>query len=340
MMKKRMLALGCALALVLGLTACQKSEEMVTQQIFAMDTVMDFAVYGGDTEGFLAAAGQEINRLESLLSRTREESDIYKVNEGGEVTVSRETAELLEAALHYDDVTGGAFDMTIAPLVSAWGIHTDDPHVLSQKEVNALLPLVGSEHVHLDGSTVSLDKDCAVDLGGIAKGYASQQLAGLFEEYGITGGWVSLGGNVFTYGTKDGGQGWTVGIADPHNEPGNPAAVTLSNQFAVTSGGYQRYYTAPDGTVYQHILDPKTGAPAVSDLLSVTIICQDGTMADAYSTALYVMGEEGAIDFWRAHSTDFDLLLSTQDDRVMYTPGLEGNVVIPEGGRYTAQAIG
>ena len=339
MMKKRLLALGCALALVLGLSACGKSEEMVTQQIFAMDTVMDFAVYGGDTEGFLSAAGQEINRLEGLLSRTRETSDIYKVNENGEAQVSEETAELLKAALHYDEVTGGAFDMTIAPLVSAWGIHTEEPRVLSKDEIDELLPLVGSEHVHMEGDKVSLDAGCAVDLGGIAKGYASQQLAGLFEEYGISGGWVSLGGNVYTYGEKADGKGWTVGIADPHNEPGNPAAVTLSNQFAVTSGGYQRFYTAPDGTVYQHILDPKTGAPAVSDLLSVTIICKDGTMADAYSTALYVMGEEGAVDFWREHSGDFDLLLITQDDHVLYTPGLEGNIVFAEGGRYTAEAI-
>ena len=339
MMKKRIVALGCALMLVLGLTACGKPAEMVTRQIFAMDTVMDFAVYGGDTEGFLSAAAQEINRLEELLSRTRESSDIYKVNEDGEAVVSEETAELLQAALHYDEVTGGAFDMTIAPLVTAWGIHTDDPHVLSEEEIGALLPLVGSEHVHMEGNKVSLDADCAVDLGGIAKGYASAQLAGLFEEYGIAGGWVSLGGNVFAYGLKDSGQGWTVGIADPHNEPGNPAAVTLSGQFAVTSGGYQRFYTAPDGTVYQHILDPKTGAPAVSNLLSVTIICKDGTMADAYSTALYVMGEEGAVDFWREHSEDFDLLLITQDDRVLYTPGLEGNIVFAEGGRYTPQPI-
>ena len=339
MMKKRLLALGCALALVLGLTACGKPAEMVTQQIFAMDTVMDFAVYGGDTEGFLAAAGQEINRLEALLSRTREESDIAKLNAQGEAVVDADTLELLNWALYYNENTGGAFDMTMAPLVSAWGIHTEEPRVVPQEEIDALLTKVGSEHVHVDGEKVSLDEGCAVDLGGIAKGYASAQLAGLFEEYGITGGWVSLGGNVFAYGTKDGGQGWTVGIADPHNEAGNPAAVTLSNQFAVTSGGYQRFYTAPDGTVYQHILDPKTGAPAVSDLLSVTIICKDGTMADAYSTALYVMGEEGAVDFWREHSEDFDLLLITQGDRVLYTPGLEGNIVFAEGGRYTAQPL-
>ena len=115
--------------------------------------------------------------------------------------------------------------------------------------------------------------------------------------------------------------------------------VALSNQFAVTSGGYQRYFTAEDGTVYQHIIDPATGKPAVSDLLSVTIICADGTMADAYSTALYVMGLEGAKAFWQQHAADFDMVLITTDNRLFYTPGLEGKLTASKGGAYEAQLL-
>ncbi len=336
---KRFSCMLLALVTILLLTACGSQQKLQTHQIFAMDTVMDFAVYGGDSQGFFTAATQEINRLEALLSRTKAESDISRINGGGTVTVSEETAELLQEALYYAQLTDGAFDMTVAPLVNAWGIHTEAPRVLTQDEIASLLPLVGSEHLHLDGTTVSLDEGCSIDLGGIAKGYASVRLAQLFEVYGIQGGWVSLGGNVYTYGTRDGKAPWLVSIRDPSSPAGAAVMVGLSNQFAVTSGGYQRYFTAEDGTVYQHILDPKTGAPAQSDLLSVTIICPDGTMADAYSTALYVMGAQGAADFWRSHSSNFDMILITADGQLLYTPGLENSLTLEEGGRYEARPL-
>ena len=338
-MRKRLSLIILTLVLALSLTACGGKPELVTRQIFAMDTVMDFAVYGGDTEGFLAAATDEIHRLEDLLSRTKEESDVSRINGGGTITVSSETADLLKSALYYSDLTGGAFDMTIAPLVTAWGIHTEDPHVLTQPEIDTLLPLVGSEHVRIEDQAVTLDEGCSVDLGGITKGYASGRLAALFAQYEITGGWVSLGGNVYTYGSKDGENPWLVSIRDPSEPAGAAVMLTLSDQFAVTSGGYQRYFTAGDGTVYQHILDPATGAPARSDLLSVTIIGTDGTMADALSTALYVMGETESCDFWRAHRDDFDMILITGDARILYTPRLEGTLTLEEGGRYEAQPV-
>lgn len=181
------------------------------------------------------------------------------------------------------------FDITIAPLVSLWGITTDSPYVPTQQEIDALLPLVGPEHLHLSGDTATLDDGCAIDLGGIAKGYASDRVAAIFARHGITSGTISLGGNVYVCGSKPNGQPWVVAIQDPRSD-GYAVTVALTDSFAVTSGGYQRYYTAPDGTVYQHILDPKTGYPVESDLLSVSILCDNGTMADAYSTALYVMG--------------------------------------------------
>ncbi len=336
---KRRISFLLLLGLVLSLTACGHRHDVQTHQIFAMDTVMDFAAYGGDTQGFFTAATQEINRLEALLSRTREGSDIAHINAGGTVSVSVETAALLQEALDYAQVTGGSFDMTVAPLVNAWGIHTETPRVLTQADIDALLPLVGSEHVHIDGTTVQLDPDCAIDLGGIAKGYASMRVAQLFEVYQIEGGWVSLGGNVYTYGTKDGKAPWLVSIRDPQSPAGTAAMVGLSHKFAVTSGGYQRYFTAEDGTVYQHIIDPATGAPARSDLLSVTIISDNGTMADAYSTALYVMGAQGAADFWRSHRDAFDMVLITSDGKVLYTPGLETSLTWEEGGSYKASIL-
>ena len=174
-------------------------------------------------------------------------------------------------------------------------------------------------------------------IGGIAKGYASDRLADIFAQYGVDSALVSLGGNVYARGAKPGGQAWSVAVQHPEQE-GYAAMLALTDAFAVTSGGYQRYFTGPDGTVYQHILNPKTGWPVQGDLLSVTIVADNGTMADAYSTALYVMGREAAQDFWRQNG-GFDMVLITKDGQVLYTPGLADKLTETEGSGYAYASI-
>lgn len=323
---KRIVCLLLAMLAALSLTACGRGEEPEKQELFAMDTYMSLIAYGDGARDALAAAAREINRLERELSRTVSTSDVYQLNAGGSASVSDETAALLTAAVEYSEKTGGLFDVTIAPLVTLWGITTDSPRVPSQGEIDALLPLVGSDHIRLDGDTVTLDTGCAVDLGGIAKGYASDRVAEILRQNAVTGAAVSLGGNVYVCGQKPDGTGWSVAVQDPKNTDSYALTLELTDTFAVTSGGYQRFFTGEDGTIYQHILNPRTGRPAETDLLSVTVIAQNGTMADAYSTALYVMGEQGACDFWRQSAAAFDLVLVMSDGRVLYTPGLEGHI--------------
>ena len=184
---------------------------------------------------------------------------------------------------------------------------------------------MGSGHIHLDGNSAMLDEGCAVDLGGIAKGYASDRVAQVLAQYGVTGAAVSLGGNVYICGQKPDGALWSVAVQDPKDTSAYAMTLELTDTFAVTSGGSQRFFTGEDGTVYQHILDPRTGKPAVTDILSVTVVAGNGTIADAYSTALYVMGEEAACDFWRQRG-GFDMVLITADGRVLYTPGLAAHI--------------
>ena len=327
------------LALLLLLTGCTAKTPEASRQIFAMDTVMDFYAVGENADATLTEASQEINRLEAILSRTRQGSEVDALNRHSSVALSDETAALLRAALDYCEKTDGTFDITVAPLVDAWNIHGESPRVLTADEIDALLPLVGGHHLHLDGNAAVIDEGCAIDLGGIAKGYASDVVAQLYRNHGIEGGWISLGGNVYAHGTKPDGSGWNVAVRDPIDTAANAALLQLSNEFAVTSGGYQRFFTADDGTVYQHILDPKTGKPAQSDLLSVTIVGSSGTMADAYSTALYVMGEVGAVNFWSANRSEFDMVLITTDGRLLYTPGLLGRITTQEGGPYEVYAL-
>lgn len=334
---KKLLGLILSALTLLSLTSCGKAEEPVRQELFAMDTYMSLAAYGDGAQEALTAAAREINRLERELSRTVETSDVYRLNADGTAAVSDETAALLQNAITYSEKTGGLFDVTVAPLVELWGITSDAPRVPQQSEIDALLPLVGSGHIRLDGNTVTLDSGCAVDLGGIAKGYASDRVAEILTQYAVTGAAVSLGGNVYVCGHKPDGSAWSVAVQDPKDTAAYAMTLTMTDTFAVTSGGYQRHFTAQDGTEYQHILDPRTGKPAVTDLLSVTVIAQNGTMADAYSTALYVMGEEAACDFWRERG-GFDLVLITADGRVLYTPGL-ADCISQKGASYDFRQI-
>ncbi len=323
------------------LSGCSaKAPAPETMEIFAMNTAMSFAVYGEEATETILASVKRINELERLLSRTVEKSEIGYLNRGVSVQLSEETEMLLRRAIDFTEKTGGAFDVTVAPIVEAWGIHTESPRVVPQEELDALLPLVGTEHIHLtDIGYDSLDEGCAIDLGGIAKGYASDCVAAIFRERGIESGWANLGGNVYVHGVKPDGEPWAVAIRDPAGGEAAAAMLHLSDSFVITSGGYQRYYVAPDGQVYQHIIDPATGRPAQSDLLSVTIVAKEGTMADAYSTALYVLGEAGAIDLWRANRGEFDMVLITADRRLLYTPGLAGKLETEEGGAYAVQAL-
>ncbi len=343
---KRALSLAAALALVLSLTACGAPKKAETS-LFAMDTYMTLVAYGDGADEALTESARAINELEQLLSRTREDSDVWRINHGGG-KVSSETVQLLARALAFSDETGGAFDITVAPLVDLWAINSDHPHVPSQAEIDALLPLVGSEHVSFGAresaapgsyDVAYVDEGCAIDLGGIAKGYASDAVKEIFAAHGVKSGTVSLGGNVYVCGMRPDGKPWNVAVQDPQGD-GYACILSLSDTFVVTSGGYQRFFTAEDGTVYQHIIDPATGAPARSDLLSVTVICPDGTRADAYSTALYVMGEEAAVGFWRLQQDDpFEAVLITADGRLVCTPGLTDHFTKQEGASYEIQFL-
>ncbi len=341
-MKKAVcLLLACVLAA--ALCACGQAQES-RAEFFAMDTYMVATAEGGGGAEAVSAVPQEINRLERLLSRTIDTSSVSRLNASGSTVLDGETAELLAAALTLSGETDGAFDVTIAPLVALWGITSDNPRVPSQEEINALLPLVGSEHVHLNGLDAQLDEGCAIDLGGIAKGYASDKAAAIFAAAAnVNRACANLGGNVYVY-SREGSDAWNVAIQDPQNTSDYACILSLTDHFVVTSGGYQRYFTGEDGTVYQHILDPGTGCPVQGDLLSTSVILPrsgdalNGTRADAFSTALYVMGESGAEDFWRSRR-DFDMVLVTADGRVVYTPGLADVFHEAEGGSYVYQQL-
>ena len=172
-------------------------------------------------------------------------------------------------------------------------------------------------------STVSFKKDgVQIDLGGIAKGYTSSRIMDIYREKGVTSGLVNLGGNAQVFGTKPDGSLWRVAVQSPDSEDEYLGVLEAKDKAIITSGGYERYFEK-DGVTYHHIIDPATGYPAENGLISVTIVSTDGTLADGLSTSLFVMGKDKAVDYWKAHSDEFDMILLTDDEKLYVSEGIK-----------------
>lgn len=321
-------------ALILSLTACGDTAPRKLD-FFAMDTVMEFTAYKAD-EQLLAEARDIVMDIERRVSTTSDTSEIYALNRDGGGTVSPETAALLDTALSMCRLTGGAFDVSIYPVVRAWGFTTKEYRVPSYDETAALLEHVDYARIRVSGDAVTLPDGMEIDLGGVAKGYAGREAAAYLRKHGVTSGLLNLGGNVQTIGSKPDGTAWRVAIRDPNDDTHYAGIVEIRDKAAVTSGGYERYFTADDGQTYWHIMDPATGRPARNGVISATVIADDGALCDALSTALFVMGAEKAERFWRNHP-DFDMVLITDDGEILVTPGLTYEPV--EGVPYTVRTL-
>ena len=302
-------------------SASSASTEAQSVDLFAMDTAMTLTAYGDHAAEALDAAKSEIERLDALFSISSESGDIYALNRDHAATLHGDTQTLLERALEVSDSTDGIFDCTIEPVMDAWGFTTQNYRVPSADELQQLLTHVDYKQVQQNGSDVSIPADVQVDLGGIAKGYTSDRIMQVFADNGVTSGIVSLGGNVQALGCKPDGSKWRVAVQDPNDEGENFAVVEIADEAVITSGGYQRYFE-DNGRTYHHIIDPRTGTPADSGVISSTIISHDGTLADGLSTSLFIMGVDDALDYWRAHKEEFDAILMDKDGTVYVTEGI------------------
>lgn len=299
------------------------STEPVSQEIFAMDTYMTVTAYGDNAQKGVTDAIAEIERLDNLLSIGKEDSEISKLNKSGSAALSDDTAVMVAKALDLYKSTGGAFDITVLPLMELWGFTTQDYYVPTEDEIQSTLQRVGADKLTWDESTktLTLGDNQEIDLGGIAKGFTSSRIMEIFKKDGVTCGMVSLGGNVHLLGTKQDGSEWRVGIQDPDNTDDMLGVLEADDCAVITSGAYERNFEK-DGVTYHHIIDPATGKPSNSGLTSVTIVSKDGTLADGLSTSLFVMGKDKAIAYWKQHADEFDTILVDKDRNVYITEGI------------------
>lgn len=298
-----------------------KSESI---DIFAMDTYMTLTAYGKNAKKALDAAVDEINNIEQLVSTGIDSSEVSQINKNGKGSVSETTGYLIKRSKEIYDSTNGAFDITIYPIMQAWGFPTENYRVPGKKELKKLRGLMGADHVLYDEKKqeVTLDKKgMKIDLGGIAKGYTSSKVMDIFKENGISSAVISLGGNVQTLNGKPDGSDWRVAVENPADTGSYIGVLSIKDKAVITSGGYERYFKQ-DGKTYHHIIDPANGYPANNGLTSVTIVSDDGTLADGLSTSLFIMEPEKAQKYWKEHSDEFDTILVKDDGSILVSEGL------------------
>lgn len=314
-------AIPLLLAALFLFGACGGGQSEAT--CYALGTVCTQSIYGG--RDLLSEGEKMIYAADARYSWRKPASEISKINAeaGSFVPVSRETFELVRRARDLAVLTNGAFDPTLGILTKEWNV-SQSPKVPSSDEIEKALTYVDYGKIQLNEkeSSVRIGKGQYLDLGAIAKGYVADELAGYYREKGVKSGLMNLGGNLYLLGEKPDGQGYRVGIRDPLSaSQGYFCTLSAVDRAVVVSGAYERYFEQ-DGKVYHHILDPKTGYPAESDLLSSCIVAASSTEADALSTAVYVMGKERGLALIK-QLEDVDALLVGKDGKIYMSEGFE-----------------
>ena len=265
-------------------------------------------------------------RYELLLSRFNPESRLFALNAaaGEWVDVGEELAGVLHAALGYCERTGGMFDITMGGVCRLWDFKRGV--VPGDVAIAEALAHVDWRNVQVEGTRARItDPQATIDLGGMAKGYIADRVIDLLKHHGATTGVINLGGNVACLGSKPDGSAWNVGLRAPVPSGGNLqaasfASVSVCGKSVVTSGVYERAFMR-DGRVLHHILDPRTGKPAETDVLSATVIADESLDADGYTTALIIMGADQALAF-AEQTPGIETILLTTNAHLLKTTGI------------------
>jgi FAD:protein FMN transferase len=318
-----------SLALILSGCPSAAPPPPITREAYVLGTFVTISAHGPNAETAIDAAYAEFNRVEERMSRFRPESEIGRVNENAglqPVQVSEDTLHVVRTALDYGDRTGGAFDITVGPLLEVWGFGNEPQatrfNLPSQFEIDAARALVGYEKLEItDAGEIYLpQRGMMLDLGGIAKGYALERAADAMRGAGVDGALINAGGSVKAIGNRPNGQPWRVGIQHPREADGILGIVPMADgEVVITSGDYQRYFEV-DGRRYHHIVDPATGFPA-QELLGVSLVGQDAFVADILSTAVFVVGLEEGQAMIEAEN-GFGIVAMTPDEQLHVTPAL------------------
>ncbi|MEG1426249.1 MAG: FAD:protein FMN transferase [Oscillospiraceae bacterium] len=302
-------------------------EEVTT---YSMGSYVQQTVYGGSAKDAAAEAANEIASLDDLISWRKIGGNIQQLNAnagGAWQKLDPKAFSVLQSALSVAEKSGGAFDPTIAPLSRLWNFDDNpttppkDEDILKFKTMVDYTKIKTAEDT---GSACIAKKGYAIDLGGVGKGAACDTAAQIYEKRKVQGGIVAVGGSVGIYGEKPNRAPWNVAVRDPKSD-GALGSLSLTNGFISTSGSYEKCFT-DKGKRYHHILDPKTGYPAESGLISVTVVCDNGAVSDALATACFVLGLEKSLPLLKEFAAE--AIFIDEKNLITVTEGLQSRFTL------------
>jgi thiamine biosynthesis lipoprotein len=284
--------------------------------------------------------------ISTVFSTWQPETELSRLNRApadSAFTLSPWLRECLGEAVHLNRISSGAFDPTAEPLMRLWGFYRREGRLPGEAEVDSARALMGGFQLTGEGQVVKQTPNTRFDLGGIAKGFAVDQVMARLEARGMTDGLVDLGGNLFCLGGAEGRDHWRVGVRDPLDRDRYFATLAVSGRALATSGSYERFVTI-DGRRYGHIMNPATGRPA-EGVLGVTVLAPTAQLADGLSTALFISGPEVGNHILDQLSEQVDVIMvlpgsGPGNATVLYSPGLAGkiNLLKEYEGRFTLRA--
>jgi thiamine biosynthesis lipoprotein len=320
--------------IVIFITGKYENNEIVKSS-YALGTLINLRAYGNKAEKAIDEALERLNNIDDKMSAFKENSEISKINYmagTSETSVGRDTYFVVKKAIEYSKVLEGTFDPTIRPLVKLWSIGTKEEKIPEEAEIRAVMKLVNCSDVILDESNTSImlkHKNQALDVGGIAKGFAADEVRDIFLKHNIKSALIDLGGNIFALGSKQDNTPWRVGIQNPFKPRGEFIGIlSVKNKSIVTSGNYERYFMK-DGKRFHHIIDPKTGYPSESKIISATIISDNSIDGDGLSTGVYILGVDKALKIID-EIEGIDAIFVTEDKKVYMTSGVKDVFILAD----------
>ncbi len=313
--------LAAGMVLLMLLMSRQDSDRQDTATAAVMDTAVVITVWGQDAQPY----ADTLAELDGVFSAYDSDAELYKLNAAGGGEMSDRMADILQKAVSYNRQFPSV-DVTCGALIDIWGVVSDNPRVPSAQEIYTALATIGSDKLTIIGNNLTIASGTKIELGSCAKGYSCDVLYEMLQQNNAECAVVSFGSSALLYGEKPDGSAFTVSVKNP-NSDGVLGTFTTGAGFVSTSGGYERNFTV-NGTTYSHIMDLTTGSPAVTDLLSVTVVAKSGFASDFVSTAAYLGGSAGLAKYM--NSDEYEILAVTREGKILVSDGLKESFTLTD----------
>lgn len=297
----------------------------VSKGDFIMGTFINLKASGNSAQKAVDESIARLKYLESIMSAYRVESDVYKINNNSGVKftkIRQETLFVIRKAIEYSKISKGGFDVTVKPIVDMWKRAKENQRLPEVEDIKRKLELVNYNDIKIFFNKIKLrNKDQKIDLGGIAKGYAADEIVRIMRKYEINSAIIDLGGNIVVIGKKENNESWKIGIQNPYKKRGEIVGyIVAKNKSIVTSGDYERFITINEQK-YHHFLDSKTGYPLNNGIKSVTIVSDKSIDGDGLTSCCFSMGLEKTISL--INSIDgVEGIIIAKNKKIYLTEGL------------------